>query len=232
MTGHLHLARPEPFCPLSVASKDFNLNPGCWPRPPVNYCILIALALRSSHTGSLKVQQIYHFTRSGPPSTSCLSPNETQADAGVSFGRENFPFFQTAPEGWKNTIRHNLCFNSSFRKTCNQMCRDGKRKSCFWHLTPDGQRRLMDEIGTLPRETFRHLERSMSHPGDALLKASPRPCYSSFSICSQRAPLSVALQRHSPEVTNDYFPHFRCDTDSSLTMISEDLSRGFSCASC
>ncbi|XP_068596809.1 forkhead box protein R1 [Brachionichthys hirsutus] len=114
--------------------------PGCWPRPPVNYCILIALALSSSHSGSLKVQQIYHFTR------------------------ENFPFFQTAPEGWKNTIRHNLCFNSSFRKTCNQLCRDGKRKSCFWHLTPDGQRRLKDEVGTLTGETFKQLERSMSQP--------------------------------------------------------------------
>ncbi|KAM7424636.1 hypothetical protein PAMA_000814 [Pampus argenteus] len=119
-----------------------NLKPGCWPRPPVNYCILIALALKSSHTGSLKVQQIYNFTR------------------------EHFPFFQTAPDGWKNTIRHNLCFNNSFRKTCNQLCRDGKRKSCFWHLTLDGQRRLNDEIRTLTGESLKQLERSMSCPGD------------------------------------------------------------------
>ncbi|XP_062290838.1 forkhead box protein R1 [Scomber scombrus] len=117
------------------------LKPGCWPRPPVNYCILIALALKSSHTGSLKVQQIYNFTR------------------------EHFPFFQTAPDGWKNTIRHNLCFNNSFRKTCNQMCRDGKRKSCFWHLTLDGQRRLRDEICMLTGESLKQLERSMSCPG-------------------------------------------------------------------
>ncbi|KAK2920437.1 hypothetical protein Q8A73_002641 [Channa argus] len=116
------------------------LKPGCWPRPPVNYCILIALALKSSHTGSLKVQQIYNFIR------------------------EHFPFFQTAPDGWKNTIRHNLCFNSSFRKTCNQLCRDGKRKSCFWHLTMDGHRRLSDEIHTFKGESFKQLERSMPHP--------------------------------------------------------------------
>ncbi|XP_070691925.1 forkhead box protein R1 [Pempheris klunzingeri] len=122
------------------ARDSKTLKPGCWPRPPVNYCILIALALKSSHTGSLKVQQIYNFTR------------------------EHFPFFQTAPDGWKNTIRHNLCFNSSFRKTCNQLCRDGKRKSCFWHLTLDGHRRLKDEIRTLTGESFKQLERSMSHP--------------------------------------------------------------------
>ncbi|XP_026234465.1 forkhead box protein R1 [Anabas testudineus] len=122
------------------AKDSKNLKPGCWPRPPVNYCILIALALKSSHTGSLKVQQIYNFTR------------------------EHFPFFQTAPDGWKNTIRHNLCFNNSFRKTCNQLCRDGKRKSCFWHLTLDGHRRLTDEIHTLTGESFKQLERSMARP--------------------------------------------------------------------
>ncbi|XP_047437195.1 forkhead box protein R1 [Mugil cephalus] len=125
----------------TVKAKDTKtLKPGCWPRPPVNYCILISLALKNSHTGSLKVQQIYNFTR------------------------EHFPFFQTAPDGWKNTIRHNLCFNNSFRKTCNQLCRDGKRKSCFWHLTLDGHRRLKDEIHMLTGESLRQLERSMSHP--------------------------------------------------------------------
>uniref|UniRef100_A0A672H6D3 Forkhead box R1 n=1 Tax=Salarias fasciatus TaxID=181472 RepID=A0A672H6D3_SALFA len=116
------------------------LKSGCWPRPPVNYCILITLALRSSPSGSLKVQQIYNFIR------------------------EHFPFFQTAPDGWKNTIRHNLCFNSSFHKTCNQVCRDDKRKSCFWHLTLEGQRRLKDDLSTVTGESLRQLERSMSHP--------------------------------------------------------------------
>nr|XP_061790037.1 forkhead box protein N5-like isoform X2 [Nerophis lumbriciformis] len=116
------------------------LKAGGWPRPPVNYCILIALALKSSHTGCLKVQQIYNFTR------------------------EHFPFFQTAPDGWKNTIRHNLCFNSSFCKTCNQMSKDGKRKSCFWHLTRDGQRRLKEEFSMLTKKSLKQLEGSMSCP--------------------------------------------------------------------
>lgn len=68
------------LCRLSVAFQDFkNLSPGCWPRPPVNYCILIALALKSSLTGSLKVQQIYHFTRSGATTTpSQIRPRSTQ----------------------------------------------------------------------------------------------------------------------------------------------------------
>ncbi|XP_065140198.1 forkhead box protein R1 [Paramisgurnus dabryanus] len=126
---------------LQRALQDsVNLKSGAWPRPPVNYCILIAMALSSSRTGSLNVQQIYNFTR------------------------EHFPFFITAPDGWKNTIRHNLCFSNSFKKTPQQVSGDGKRKSCLWHLTLDGRQRLKDEIHTLTADSFRMLKRSMNYP--------------------------------------------------------------------
>lgn len=144
--------------------------------------------------------------------------------------RENFPFFQTAPDGWKNTIRHNLCFNSSFRKTCNQMCRDGKRKSCFWHLTSDGQQRLMDEISTLPGETFKQLERSMSHPGEELLRPQWRQqkSYSTIIYLPLEGAVGINVVKYS---SNDFPPRFRGDKDSALILISEDPSRGFSCTS-
>lgn len=126
----------------SSKRSDSRWRPGCgfWPRPPVNYCVLISLALKCN--GSLRVQQIYSFTR------------------------ELFPFFQSAPDGWKNTIRHNLCFNTSFRKTVNvqQLGSEGKRKSCCWHLTPDGHQRLRDELQTLSTETRTQLEQSMANP--------------------------------------------------------------------
>ncbi|XP_036793551.1 forkhead box protein R1 isoform X3 [Oncorhynchus mykiss] len=123
-----------------VLQDSNNLKSGAWLRPPVNYCILIAMAIGSSRTGSLNVQQIYNFTR------------------------EHFPFFQTAPDGWKNTIRHNLCFSNSFRKTPQQVCSEGKRKSCLWHLTLEGRRRLRDEIHTLTGDSYKVLKRSMNNP--------------------------------------------------------------------
>ncbi|XP_066514759.1 forkhead box protein R1 [Hoplias malabaricus] len=123
-----------------IILESRNLKCGAWPRPPVNYCILIAMALSSSRTGSLNVQQIYNFTR------------------------EHFPFFLTAPDGWKNTIRHNLCFSNSFKKTTQQVTGEGKRKSCLWHLTLDGRRRLRNEIHTLTADSFRMLKRSMNYP--------------------------------------------------------------------
>ncbi|KAG9282019.1 forkhead box protein N5 [Astyanax mexicanus] len=123
-----------------VLQDSCNLKNGAWPRPPVNYCILIAMALSSSRSGSLNVQQIYNFTR------------------------DHFPFFITAPDGWKNTIRHNLCFSNSFKKTPQQVTGEGKRKSCLWYLTLDGRRRLRNEIHTLTVDSFRMLKRSMNYP--------------------------------------------------------------------
>ncbi|KAK6467930.1 forkhead box protein N5 [Huso huso] len=123
-----------------VLQESNNLKKGCWPRPPINYCILIAMALNSSWSGSLNVQQIYNFTR------------------------ERFPFFRTAPDGWKNTIRHNLCFSNSFEKTPQLVCSQGKRKSCLWRLTVDGRRRLRREIQGLSGDSFKVLRMSMMEP--------------------------------------------------------------------
>ncbi|XP_038610790.1 forkhead box protein R1 isoform X2 [Tachyglossus aculeatus] len=39
---------------------------GVWPRPPLNYCHLITLALRNSPPCGLNVRQIYDFTRRPP----------------------------------------------------------------------------------------------------------------------------------------------------------------------
>lgn len=49
--------KPAVLRPLSTKIK------GGWPRPPLNYSILISLALCNSTSGSLTVQQIYQFAR-------------------------------------------------------------------------------------------------------------------------------------------------------------------------
>lgn len=111
-----------------------------WPRPPINYCNLISLALRNSEDGSLNVQQIY------------------------SFVREHFPFFRVAPDGWKNTVRHNLCFSSSFEKSAGWVCADGHRRSCLWKLTRQGRTKFRAEMHALSEELMRVLRRSMNKP--------------------------------------------------------------------
>ncbi|XP_054078994.1 forkhead box protein R1 [Rissa tridactyla] len=113
---------------------------GGWPRPPLNYCILITLALGNSASGSLTVQQIYHFTR------------------------QHFPFFKTAPEGWKSTIRHDPCFSSCFEKSTGFAFGEGNRKSCLWKLTPEGRRTFQEEAQALPEEALNLPRHSRSDP--------------------------------------------------------------------
>ncbi|XP_060107623.1 forkhead box protein R1 [Heteronotia binoei] len=110
---------------------------GGWPPPPLNYCLLISVALSSSPDGRLAVQEIYQFTR------------------------RHFPFFRTAPDGWKNTIRHNLCFSSSFQKTADFACLEGNRRSRLWKLTPQGRCKLREEAQALSHAQRALLQQSM-----------------------------------------------------------------------
>ncbi|XP_059122851.1 forkhead box protein R1 [Peromyscus eremicus] len=113
-----------------------------WSRPPLNYFHLIALALRNSPSCGLNVQQIYSFTR------------------------EHFPFFRTAPEGWKNTIRHNLCFRDSFEKVPVSMQGEASTppRSCLWKLTEEGHRRFAEEARTLASTRLESIQQCMSQP--------------------------------------------------------------------
>ncbi|XP_015994673.1 forkhead box protein R1 [Rousettus aegyptiacus] len=113
-----------------------------WSRPPLNYFHLIALALRNSSPCGLNVQQIYSFTR------------------------QHFPFFRTAPEGWKNTIRHNLCFRDSFEKVPVSMQGGAstRPRSCLWKLTEEGHRRFEEEARALASTQLESIQQCMSQP--------------------------------------------------------------------
>ncbi|XP_068922687.1 forkhead box protein R1 [Petaurus breviceps papuanus] len=114
-----------------------------WPRPPLNYCHLISLALKNSPSKGLNVQEIYNFTR------------------------QHFPFFQTAPEGWKNTIRHNLCFRGSFEKapvSPEKGTTTSRSRSCRWRLTKEGYRRFKGEVRALASARLHSIQNCMSQP--------------------------------------------------------------------
>ncbi|XP_036715648.1 forkhead box protein R1 [Balaenoptera musculus] len=115
---------------------------GLWSRPPLNYFHLIALALRNSSPCGLNVQQIYSFTR------------------------QHFPFFRTAPEGWKNTVRHNLCFRDSFEKVPVSMQGGAstRPRSCLWKLTEEGHRRFAEEARALASTKLETIQQCMSQP--------------------------------------------------------------------
>ncbi|KFO91497.1 Forkhead box protein N4, partial [Buceros rhinoceros silvestris] len=97
------------------------LHPKHYPKPIYSYSCLIAMALKNSKTGSLPVSEIY------------------------SFMKEHFPYFKTAPDGWKNSVRHNLSLNKCFEKVENKMS-GTSRKGCLWALNPAKIDKMEEEM--------------------------------------------------------------------------------------
>ncbi|ETN73311.1 fork head domain protein [Necator americanus] len=96
-----------------------------YPKPGWSYSNLIALALKNSESGHLTVSEIYAFML------------------------EHFPYFRTAPSGWKNSVRHNLSLNKCFCKV--EVDEDislaqQTRKSCLWMINPERLDKIEHDI--------------------------------------------------------------------------------------
>lgn len=61
-------------------------------KPPYSFSCLIFMAIEDSDQKALPVKEIYAWIM------------------------EHFPYFQNAPTGWKNSVRHNLSLNKCFQK--------------------------------------------------------------------------------------------------------------------
>uniref|UniRef100_A0A8D0GTT5 Forkhead box N4 n=1 Tax=Sphenodon punctatus TaxID=8508 RepID=A0A8D0GTT5_SPHPU len=129
------------------------LHPKHYPKPIYSYSCLIAMALKNSKTGSLPVSEIY------------------------SFMKEHFPYFKTAPDGWKNSVRHNLSLNKCFEKVENKLS-GTSRKGCLWALNPAKIDKMEEEMQKWKRKDLADIHRSMANPEelDKLITDRPENC--------------------------------------------------------
>lgn len=111
-----------------------------FPKPAYSYSCLIAMALKNSRSGSLPVSEIY------------------------SFMCEHFPYFKTAPNGWKNSVRHNLSLNKCFEKIEKPVTNGGQRKGCLWAMNPAKITKMDEEIQKWSRKDPMAIRKAMVHP--------------------------------------------------------------------
>lgn len=71
---------------------------------------------------------------------------------------------QTAPDGWKNSVRHNLSLNKCFEKVENKMS-GSSRKGCLWALNPAKIDKMEEEMQKWKRKDLPAIRRSMANPG-------------------------------------------------------------------
>ncbi|KAM8905527.1 forkhead box protein N1 isoform 2-T2 [Spinachia spinachia] len=121
-----------------------------FPKPIYSYSILIFLALKNSKTGSLPVSEIY------------------------SFMSEYFPYFKSAPDGWKNSVRHNLSLNKCFEKVENKNG-NSSRKGCLWALNPAKVEKMQEELHKWRRKDPISVRSSMARPEDLDRLLGERP---------------------------------------------------------
>ena len=67
-------------------------------KPPYSFSCLIFMAVEDSPEKKLPVKDIYNWILT------------------------HFPYFQNAPTGWKNSVRHNLSLNKCFKKVEKDRC--------------------------------------------------------------------------------------------------------------
>lgn len=78
---------------------------------------------------------------------------------------------QTAPDGWKNSVRHNLSLNKCFEKVENKNG-SSSRKGCLWALNPAKVEKMQEELHKWRRKDPITVRRSMARPGEPLKKTS------------------------------------------------------------
>ncbi|XP_072940354.1 uncharacterized protein jumu isoform X2 [Epargyreus clarus] len=113
---------------------------GEFPKPAYSYSCLIAMALKNSRTGSLPVSEIYNFM--------C----------------QHFPYFKTAPNGWKNSVRHNLSLNKCFEKIEKPSTNGSQRKGCLWAMNPSKVVKMDEEVQKWSRKDPQAIKKAMVYP--------------------------------------------------------------------
>ncbi|KAG8122534.1 hypothetical protein E2320_018023, partial [Naja naja] len=69
----------------------------------------------------------------------------------------------TAPDGWKNSVRHNLSLNKCFEKVENK-AGSSSRKGCLWALNPAKVDKMQEELQKWKRKDPVAVRKSMAKP--------------------------------------------------------------------
>ncbi|XP_048180850.1 forkhead box protein N1 isoform X3 [Corvus hawaiiensis] len=160
-----------PYQRIAPQSSQESQQP-LFPKPIYSYSILIFMALKNSKTGSLPVSEIYNFMT------------------------EHFPYFKTAPDGWKNSVRHNLSLNKCFEKVENKSG-NSSRKGCLWALNPAKIDKMQEELQKWKRKDPVAVRKSMAKPEelDTLIGDKSEKLRSSLLSCSPTGAAGASLSR-------------------------------------
>uniref|UniRef100_A0A3P8Y008 Fork-head domain-containing protein n=1 Tax=Esox lucius TaxID=8010 RepID=A0A3P8Y008_ESOLU len=112
---------PQNASSSSSSSSSSSQRDSLKSKPPLSFSLLIYMAIEQSPSKSLPVKDIYGWIL------------------------QHFPYFSSAPTGWKNSVRHNLSLNKCFRKVERSL---GKvnGKGSLWCVDPEYRPNLIQAL--------------------------------------------------------------------------------------
>lgn len=114
---------PEPSEP------PYHLSTGPSRKPPYSFSCLIFMAIEDAPSKRLPVKDIYGWIL------------------------EHFPYFASAPTGWKNSVRHNLSLNKCFKKVDKDRSQS-IGKGSLWSIDPDYRHNLIQALKKTPYHPY------------------------------------------------------------------------------
>uniref|UniRef100_A0A8C5NCQ4 Forkhead box protein N3 n=1 Tax=Gouania willdenowi TaxID=441366 RepID=A0A8C5NCQ4_GOUWI len=121
---------PSPDDPLlGDAHSVYDLAAGANRKPPYSFSCLIFMAIEDAPNKRLPVKDIYGWIL------------------------EHFPYFASAPTGWKNSVRHNLSLNKCFKKVDKDRSQS-IGKGSLWSIDPEYRHNLIQALKKTPYHPF------------------------------------------------------------------------------
>lgn len=164
-------------------------------KPPYSFSCLIFMAIEDSPLKKLPVKDIYCWILT------------------------HFPYFQHAPTGWKNSVRHNLSLNKCFKKVDKDRGQS-IGKGSLWCIDPDYRPNLLQALRKTPYHPYHQLQ----------MLASPQPSHQYTYIQNGQRPLPLSPRLGPNSISPHLFPflHKRLaqsnyDIDSDIKDVAQTL---------
>nr|CAD7454624.1 unnamed protein product [Timema tahoe] len=123
---------------------------------------------------------------------------------------EHFPYFKTAPNGWKNSVRHNLSLNKCFEKIEKPTGNSGQRKGCLWAMNPSKIAKMDEEVQKWSKKDPVAIKKAMVYPENlSLLERGAIKRDKSFKLEPASSPSAEEDDTDSDDQVGNETSHFK-----------------------
>ncbi|CAG5135737.1 unnamed protein product [Candidula unifasciata] len=166
-------------------------------KPPYSFSCLIFMAVEASPEKRLPVKDIYNWILT------------------------QFPYFQNAPTGWKNSVRHNLSLNKCFKKVEKDKGQS-IGKGSLWCIDPAYRPNLLQALRKTPYHPYHQLQMTSTQPQNYIQCQTLPGCGRTVLPLTQR-PVPNTVSPHLFPFLSRRLAQTSFDVDSEMKDVAQTL---------